>query len=264
MINFNEGILRSSDGTTIGYLVGGSGPPLVMVHGGFTVADEWLPTAQLLAAQRTVYVMERRGRGRSGDSSIHSMQQERDDVRAMIEVAGPDADLFGHSYGGALSISYAMAYPIDGRLIIYEPPASFDYPVGGDALPQIHSLLDAGDGDEALRMAHIKLTRTPAGEIDAFRESPLWGAHLALLPTLLREVDALDGFAPSAEDLAAIRAETVLLLGETTQPFVREVAAGWLERLPGLAVLPIPGQSHICHLIDPPLMAERIAKALQL
>ncbi len=81
---FMEQHVVSADGTRIAYLVAGTGRPLVMVHGSMTVADEWLPVADRLATTRRVVVVERRGRGRSGDAIAHSLAIEAQDLAAVI------------------------------------------------------------------------------------------------------------------------------------------------------------------------------------
>src|SRR5688572_13143118 len=93
----------SPDGTRIAYWRSGSGPALVMVHG--TAADHtrWPSVLPLLETHVTVYAMDRRGRGASGDQPDHSILAEAADVAAVVDAvaastAGP-VDLFGHSFG---------------------------------------------------------------------------------------------------------------------------------------------------------------------
>jgi pimeloyl-ACP methyl ester carboxylesterase len=80
--------VTSSDGTQLAVWRDGSGPPLVAVHG--TTADHtrWMRVAPRLTAQFTVYLMDRRGRGRSGDGPSYSLQREAEDVRAVVRTPG--------------------------------------------------------------------------------------------------------------------------------------------------------------------------------
>jgi len=57
----------SRDGTRIVCQVSGEGPPLVLVHGTAGAAARWTAVAQRLGQHFTVYAMDRRGRGASGD-----------------------------------------------------------------------------------------------------------------------------------------------------------------------------------------------------
>ena len=56
----------SRDGTTIGYRQMGSGPGLVLVHGGMQASQNLMKLATALAAEFTVCVLDRRSRGLSG------------------------------------------------------------------------------------------------------------------------------------------------------------------------------------------------------
>jgi len=96
--------------------------------------------------------------------------------------------------------------------VLYEPPASFREPVGGASLPPIQALVDSGSGANAPVLAHLTLTQTPEEDVVKFRSSPLWQAHLNLLPQLLREVRALDSFAPSKEECRHLSCRSTLLL----------------------------------------------------
>jgi pimeloyl-ACP methyl ester carboxylesterase len=58
----------SPDGTSIAYCRTGVGPPLVLVHGTTASHTRWDPILATLEAQFTVYAVDRRGRGESGDS----------------------------------------------------------------------------------------------------------------------------------------------------------------------------------------------------
>ena len=57
------------DGVVLGLLTAGSGPPLLLVHGGVGQIERWEPMWDLLAARWRVTAMDRRGRGSSGGGS---------------------------------------------------------------------------------------------------------------------------------------------------------------------------------------------------
>ena len=69
------GSVTSADGTTIGYLRTGQGPPVVILHGSNESARSHAQLAMALASKFTVYLPDRRGRGRSGPHQPgHSMR----------------------------------------------------------------------------------------------------------------------------------------------------------------------------------------------
>ena len=120
-----ERVVRSKDGVRIGFLELGSGPPLVIVHPSVSSGDAWLPVAGRLAERFTCHLMDRRGRGRSGDAIDYSLEREGEDIAAVLEAAGPGAHLLGHSYGAVCALEAACRVPVD-LLVLYEPPLAVD------------------------------------------------------------------------------------------------------------------------------------------
>ncbi len=57
----------SKDGTPIAYEYSGAGPPLVLVHGAAS-HTYWASTLPILRQHFSVYAVDRRGRGESGDA----------------------------------------------------------------------------------------------------------------------------------------------------------------------------------------------------
>ena len=143
------GSVHSKDGTAIGYLRLGEGPPLVMVHGSLAVAEAWSAVANLLADSFTCYLMDRRGRGRSGDAPEYSIEREYQDIAAVLRAAGAKPHLIGHSYGAVCALGAALETPID-KLILYEPPAGVAFGPelqwsGASKLPQRHRRRRSGE-----------------------------------------------------------------------------------------------------------------------
>ncbi|MCI0730931.1 MAG: alpha/beta fold hydrolase, partial [Chloroflexi bacterium] len=60
--------ILSPDGTPIAYERSGAGAPLVLVHGTSAAHTRWAPIRPALEAHFTVYAVDRRGRGGSGDA----------------------------------------------------------------------------------------------------------------------------------------------------------------------------------------------------
>src|SRR6266849_4419003 len=81
-------VARSADGSSIGFLRLGSGPALLFVHGSLSSGESWLPVATAMAGRFTCYVMDRRGRGRSGDTADYSLQRECEISRRCFKSLG--------------------------------------------------------------------------------------------------------------------------------------------------------------------------------
>ncbi len=141
----SEGAVISADGTTIGYSRFGIGPGLVIVHGSMRSAEDYTKLAAHLADNFTVYVIDRRGRGRSGPQGPdYSFQKESEDVAAVLRKTGASF-LFGHSFGGAVGLEAAlMAVPLS-RLAVYEPAVSVDHAISRESLEKVE---DAVRGEQ--------------------------------------------------------------------------------------------------------------------
>jgi pimeloyl-ACP methyl ester carboxylesterase len=64
------------------YQRSGSGAPLVLVHGTGGFSTRWKPILPAFEKYFTVYAVDRRGRGESGDGSNYAIEREFDDVAA--------------------------------------------------------------------------------------------------------------------------------------------------------------------------------------
>ena len=81
---------------------------LVFVQG--TTADHtrWDPVRPAFAEYFTVYAIDRRGRGESGDADDYTLEQEVEDVAAIVDSINEPVVLLGHSYGALVSLEAAL------------------------------------------------------------------------------------------------------------------------------------------------------------
>lgn len=117
--------VTSADGVRIGLLTAGSGPTLLLVHGGMGTISSWQRIWEPLAAHRCVTAMDRRGRGTSGDADIYSLSSEYADVAAvaaaMASEQGGPVDVVGHSIGATCVLGAAAGGAQFRRIVLYEP-----------------------------------------------------------------------------------------------------------------------------------------------
>jgi len=100
-------------GTRIRYLAGGSGPPVVLVHGLGGAASNWRLIAPELARERRVLVPELPGHGRSGPlGGATSLDPFAEIVLAVLELEEAlPAAWVGHSLGGLVAVRAAVLRP---------------------------------------------------------------------------------------------------------------------------------------------------------
>ncbi|MGH9632305.1 MAG: alpha/beta fold hydrolase [Bryobacteraceae bacterium] len=92
--------VESANGVTVSYEKHGNGPPLVLVHGGFSDhRSNWEFVLPFFEKRFSVYAIARRGRGETDATEGHSIEDESRDAAALIRAVGERVFLLGHSYG---------------------------------------------------------------------------------------------------------------------------------------------------------------------
>lgn len=236
--------VTSADGTPIAVWRSGAGPPLVLVHG--TIADHlrWAPVLPALEERFEVFAMNRRGREGSGDpEGDYSLDREAEDVVAVVEAAGGDVCLLGHSYGGMCALEAALRTDRLRKLVLYEPPLGF---LGGspEVVEEMNALLAAGKREELLALFLTEVARQPPEAIELMRSLPTWEARIATAHTVPREERANSHYRWDGERFRELDVPTLLLLGgDSAEPF-RRAGEAVADALPNCHVVVMPGQRH--------------------
>jgi pimeloyl-ACP methyl ester carboxylesterase len=243
----STGTVRSADGTQIGFLKIGSGPAIVFVHGSLSTGEQWLPVASGLADSFTCYLMDRRGRGRSGDSEDYSLAKECADIKAVLDFAGSHACLLGHSYGAICALAAANSFPV-ARLVLYEPPLPIHHAVVGPELNEVRAAVFRNDLDTALTVGLREMVKVSANELADLKTSPLWSGMVALTPTWVRECEVVAGLELGVERFAGMAAPTLMLLGTATAAHHIEATRALENTLPQVRSAEFDGETHFAHL----------------
>jgi pimeloyl-ACP methyl ester carboxylesterase len=100
-------------GVRLRYFVGGSGPPLILVHGLGGSSLNWTELAPLLARRRRVLVPDLPGHGRSSALPAAPTLNPYADVVALVAAREGmvPAPVVGHSMGGVVALRLAIRSP---------------------------------------------------------------------------------------------------------------------------------------------------------
>jgi pimeloyl-ACP methyl ester carboxylesterase len=232
----------STGGASIAIERSGSGKPLLAIHGTASSRKRWLLTASELGAGRELILMDRRARGDSTDASSYSIDQEFEDVVAVVAHIGAPLDILAHSYGALCTIGAAPRLKNVDSIILYEPPLR-PIPPESDLPDQVESCIARGDPEAGLRtfLAHVGVT---AAEFARLKELPNWPERLTIVPTIPREVRAARSLSFPEDHLGAISTRVLLQLGSDSPPRFAEAANELIAGLPNAQIEILPGQKH--------------------
>ncbi|HEY3291321.1 MAG TPA: alpha/beta hydrolase [Anaerolineae bacterium] len=238
----------SKDGTRIVFYKSGHGPALVLVHGTSADHTRWAPVLPAFEEQFTVYAVDRRGRGDSGDTEPYDIQREFEDIAAVIDSIGGPVNVLGHSYGALCSLNAALLTNNINKLILDEPPI-----VTGDdrffppsLIGEMEGLLAKGDRDGAVVTFLSKVPKLSMEELALLRTLPAWQGRLQTAHTLLREMVWPNNlYKWDASRFAHLKVRTLLLLGGNSSAIFKNAIYAVHQALSNSTVTVMPGQMHV-------------------
>jgi len=248
----------ASDGVRLYAEAHGEGPPLVFSCALATTHENFRPQVEpLVAAGWRVVLWDFRGHGRSGapaDPGGYRLDQVVDDLARVLDFAAPGepAVLGGLSFGGLVSLHFALAYPgrvralllIDSGPGFKNPGAAARWQAQVERTAEI--LAERGMG---------ALTSGRAAATTVGRDPELPAAKAAA-----RAIEAQDPLAvgefgrrvtgpvpPVVDELDRIEVPALVLVGEEDRPYLR-AAEVMAAKLPKAQHVVIPGAGHIVNL----------------
>jgi pimeloyl-ACP methyl ester carboxylesterase len=232
-----------------------------MVHGAGSARWAFDLVRPLLAQRFTLWAVDRRGRGDSGDGDGYSLEREFEDVAAVVGAAGEGALLFGHSYGGL--VAAGAAGRLDGleRLVLYEAPMGGVLP-DEEWLGRYEAQLAAGERGEAVRSFLHDVGGYSHVEIDAMEGTPAWAWRLAAAPTVPRELRAERALATDALGLDRLELACMLLVGSQSPDWARRSTEAFAAAISGAEVRTLDGHGHGAAVSGPELLAAELERFL--
>jgi pimeloyl-ACP methyl ester carboxylesterase len=235
--------LTGSTGHTISYTVDGSGPPLVLVHGGFSDHEtNWTFVAPRFREQFTVYAIARRGRGATDRTDDHTLEDEARDVADVVRAIEGPVFLLGHSYGAHCALLAASHQPAAvRRLVLYEPV--WPHTIKPDALAALETLAAAGAWDQFAFAFFANTLHVPTEELEAVRASELWRPIVADAPASRQDLRAISAYRFEPQRFAGLAIPVMLQIGSES-PRDLYVTDALAEVLPAARIEVLAGQAH--------------------
>ncbi|HWN87335.1 MAG TPA: alpha/beta hydrolase [Vicinamibacterales bacterium] len=253
--------LTSPKGIRVSFQKSGSGPALVLVHGGFSDHHtNWEFVEPLFRGQFTVYALARRNRGDTEATQGHTLLNEAQDVVALIRHVGEPVFLLGHSYGAQCAVNAARLVPaLVRKLVLYEAPQpSIMSPA---TLAALETLAADGAWDAFSFAFFHDVLRVPVADLEALRATDLWPPIVADAPASLGDLRALSGHPFSAAAFRGLLMPVCLQFGSESDRdlYVTDALAAVLPhaRLQALA-----GQAHEGMTTAPEMYAAAVTEFL--
>ncbi|WP_331235905.1 alpha/beta fold hydrolase [Natronorarus salvus] len=258
-----SGSVVSPDGTEIVYWTSGTGPPLVLAHGsGVSDHRRWeiAGVRPALAEHVTVYALDRRGRGESGDSPEYSLEKEVADVVGVVEAVGEPVALLGHSYGATIALEASLLTDGIARLVLYEPGIAVgDHELAPpEVVAELNDLLEEGENEEALLLFCRVIAGLTPEEIDVFRSDPSWRDRVDGAHTLPREEQAIADLELRPARFAGMTTPTLLLSGGESPRAYQDATAVVHGALANSRIVTFEGHHHVAMQTAPERFVEEV------
>ena len=233
----------------------GEGGTIVIVPGAMADAEGWLPCARALRTPLSVAIMNRRGRAPSdGLPPGSTVEDEVDDVRALLSRLQAPFILMGWSYGGLLAMEAAIGLAEIASIILYEPVSR---PFVPSSIEPIRRSVEAGNLDQAVAEIITRVGGASDDQVAALQDTPAWAYLKPLAIPAATELSALNRYDPHFTAYAAIEAPITVLVGSENQnrePYTT-AANRFLDALPLAARVTLNGQGHLAHVEAPTQLA---------
>jgi 3-oxoadipate enol-lactonase len=244
----------SVNGTTLAYEIRGSGPVVVLVHGGGFDSRLWDGQVEPLARHFRVLRYDVRGSGRSVDADTGRFQHH-EDLAALLQHLGiARASIVGQSLGGRIAFDLALSHPGLVEDIVAVGPGVSGWPwARSDFGPWLAAFSEALAANDT------------AGAVDAWLESGYMAAAAQqpeLRALLIRqagenarawfqraEEPELDP--PAMARLGDVKAPTLVIVGSRDERVILRVTDSLLAGVPGARREVIDGAGHAPNLEQP-------------
>jgi pimeloyl-ACP methyl ester carboxylesterase len=216
----------------------------------------WRIARPILGKRFTVYAIDRRGRGGSGPPSNHTIEQEYEDIAAVVNAVGVPVSLLGHSNGAHCALGAARLAGNVRKLVLYEPIPK--PPRDPEHIKRLHSHVESGDPDGFL----VAFLRLRPEQMDRVRSGPTWAEWRRFASATAKDRQAFEDYDYDPRKFGKMAVPTLLLIGEESPAWNKQVVAELADSLPDSQIVSLPGQGHFAMNTAPEQFAAELVDFL--
>ncbi|MFG2041786.1 alpha/beta fold hydrolase [Dactylosporangium sp. NPDC048998] len=245
--------IAGASGATIPVHTIGTGPGIVILHGGGVQASDYHRLARALSDRFTVHLYNRRGRPDTAPlDGTETVETDVGDLAAVLEHTGARS-VFGHSGGGFVALRAGLSLPLE-RIAVYDPGLSILGRPSAAFIEPFEAYVREGDIARGLTVM-VRDTypddfaaRVPFGAALAmtrlFLRTPIGRRLAELAPTAPPEVRRIFEHDGPATDYAGITAEVLLAAGARGPVYFAQNCRAVADAVPRGRAIVIKGAAH--------------------
>jgi pimeloyl-ACP methyl ester carboxylesterase len=227
-------------------------PPLVLVHGITSSSLSWVRVAPRLAERTRVIAVDLKGHGDSDrPSSGYAISDQATEVAGLCQALGLERiDLIGHSWGGAISVQFAVDGRVPIRRLVLEDPGLGQASLSPEQQEMLRQARAGYVGSMGLTRAEADAKFRPNLAL-GWTEQDLAGKIDAAMKGSRASVEAVFdaiGDRNQIPQLAQLRCPTLLLRAEVARGgIVGDDAVAVARTNPLITVVTVPEADHNIH-----------------
>lgn len=238
----------------LSYRTEGEGRPLIILHGLFGTADNWVTLAKKFAKYRKVYLIDQRNHGQSPHHPDFSYAAMVNDIRLFLmahDIIKPD--ILGHSMGGKVAMFFAVKYPdLINKLMVIDIGPKF-YPIHHDVILEglkaidIENLTKRQEADDELAeyVEYPSVRQFLLKNLQRTKSGYEWKMNLDVIYNDIANV----GIGLKPDD--TFNHITLFVKGSLSQYILDEDLDGIKKHFPASSLVTIHGASHWVHYEKP-------------
>jgi 3-oxoadipate enol-lactonase len=258
-------VLPVAGGGEIYYEVAGSGPAVVLVHGGFGDSRMWNAQFNELARDFRVVRYDHRGFGRSTppDSAYSPV---RDLVTLLDHLDIDRAHLIGNSVGGGFVLDFALLQPQRTNKVVVVASGANGFPYTREDFASVVAVFNVAQSEGADRAAAMWMEHPM---IALSSKNPRTQTLVGQMVRDNKNIFALKAWPeesmtpPAYQRLNELRAPVLFVIGDQDTRPVRVGADSSAARIAGAQVWRVTNADHLPHMLHPAEFNRRVTEFLK-